>query len=213
MKKISLIFLLAFAAPLFAQDIGEMAPPKPPADYPDNSWGVDLMFSEGGFGIGTFFRKQFTDDIRGFVDFSLSESKDEKEVEFYDYFGNKTTPGKKNRVFMMPLNFGVQYRLFKNQLTDNLRPYLTAGAGPSIVVTTPYEKEFFSSFGKAKTRLAAGGYIGLGANFGISKSNLVGLNVRYYYVRFFDNGVENLANKFRKTIGGIYLSINVGIMY
>ena len=47
--------------------------------------------------------------------------------------------------------------------------------GPCIVVTTPYDREFFNAFGKAHARYTLGGYFGLGANFGLDKSSLVGL--------------------------------------
>ncbi len=118
--------------------------------------------------------------------------------------------GKKNRVFLLPVNFGAQYRLFQDAIYDNLRPYLNAGIGPTFVVTTPYEREYFNAFGYAKAKVALGGYFGFGANFGLDKSSLVGINVRYYIVHMFDGGVESLEGKLRNDIGGIYLTINLG---
>ena len=197
-----------------AQKIGEMAPEKPIETFPVNSWGIDLMFGEGGFGLGTFYQHNFTSTLTGFTDFSISESKDEKEVEYFNYYsGNSTVVGKKNRVFLMPLNFGFQQRLFENSITDNLRPYINAGIGPSMVVTTPYEDEFFSSFKKAQARFTLGGYFGIGANFGLDKANLLGLNLRYYIIHFFNNGVEGLENRYMNDLGGFYLTLNLGIMY
>lgn len=196
-----------------AQKIGELAPEKPPEEFPGNSWGVDIMFHESGFGLGTFYRFALTEDLRGFIDFSISESKDDQEVEYIDYWGRTYTAGKLNRVFFLPLFTGVQYRIFENVITDNLRPYINIAAGPTMVVTTPYELEFFNSFGKARAKFAVGGYFGFGANFGLSKTNLVGVNLRYYFVHMFDEGVENLRNKFRNDIGSFYLTINLGIMY
>ena len=139
--------------------------------------------------------------------------KDDKEIESYDYWGNPITYGKKNRIFLLPLNFGVQFRLFKDDISDNLRPYINFGIGPSMALTTPYEKEFFSAFGKAQLKYAAGGYIGLGANFGLDKSSLLGFNLRYYIINFFDAGVESLYNRYNKSLGGFYLTINIGKMY
>ncbi|MGD8781450.1 MAG: hypothetical protein PVH88_21105 [Ignavibacteria bacterium] len=197
-----------------AQKIGELAPKKPPEQFPPNSWGVDLMFGEGGFGLGTFLRKEFTTTITGFVDLGITESKDEREVEIIDpYFGTSYTLNKKNRVFLVPVNFGVQYRLFHESITDNLRPYFSFGVGPTLVFTTPYDREFFSAFAKAQTKYAAGGYVGLGANFGLSKDNLVGINARYYIAHLFDEGVENLYGKFRKDLNHFYLTLNIGLMY
>lgn len=213
MKVLSLFVLFIVSITVNAQRIGELAPEKQPEVYPKNSWGVDLMFGEGGFGLGAFLHKNFSPLITGFVDISFSESKDEREVEYVDWYGNKFVLGKQNYVFLIPLNFGLQYRLFYGILTDNFRPYINAGVGPTFVVTTPYNEEFFSSFGKAKMHYAAGGYVGLGANFGVSKRNLAGINVRYYYIHLFDKGVENMTNKFRKNFGHLYLTLNLGIMY
>ncbi len=196
-----------------AQKIGELAPERPPEIFPNNTWGVDIMFGEGGFGLGTFFRRSLATDLTGFIDFSISETKDDREVQYIDYFGNTFTPDKVNRAFQLPINLGLQYRLFSESLTENLRPYLTFGVGPNIIITTPYDKEFFNAFGYAQTKYAVGGYIGFGANMGTSKSNLVGLNVRYYYTYVFGEGIENLTNNFRKNFGQFALTLTVGIMY
>ena len=101
MKK-TLFILLALASVSFGQKIGKLAPETEPTVFPDNSWGVDVMFGEGGFGLGTFYRKIFNEDFTGFVDFSISESKDDQEMEYVDYFGNTYTLGKENRVFIFP---------------------------------------------------------------------------------------------------------------
>ena len=130
----------------------------------------------------------------------MSEAKDSREFTYtyQDIYGyiDTYTLGKVNRVFVVPVNFGFQYRLFKDAITDNLRPYINAGVGPSFV-----------------TKITLGSYIGFGANFGLDKSSLVGINLRYYIIHFFDQGVESLKGKFRKDIGGVYLTINLGIMY
>jgi hypothetical protein len=196
-----------------AQQIGEMAQEKPPEIFPPRSIGIDFMFSEGGFGFGSFYRYNLSQSLTFFTDISISEAKDQREVEYVDYWGQTFTPDKKNRIFLLPLNFGLQQRLLENDLTDNLRPYINFGIGPAMVVTTPYEKEFFSSFSQAHAQYTIGGYIGIGANFGLDKSSLVGINLRYYEIRFFSNGVESLYGRYQKSLGGFYLTINFGIMY
>ncbi|MBI2419858.1 MAG: hypothetical protein HYV28_18490, partial [Ignavibacteriales bacterium] len=149
MKQILLIIFLA-AGLVYSQQIGEFAPEKEPVQFPPNAAGADLIFSEGGFGLGGFYRRTLNKEITVFSDISFSETKDEKEVEYYDYYtGQSIVYGKKNRIFILPLYAGVQYRLFSDDLTDNLRPYINCAAGPTMVITTPYDKEFFSSFGKA----------------------------------------------------------------
>ena len=218
MKKLLVAVILLIPSLIVnAQGIGEMAPEKKPMDFPDNILGLDIMFSDGGFGLGGFYRRQLSNTLTGFVDISVSEAKDEREftytyTDFYGYIDTYTL-GKVNRVFLVPVNFGLQYRLFESVISDNLRPYINAGVGPSIAVTTPYDKEFFKAFGFARTKYAVGGYIGFGANFGLDKSNLVGINLRYYVNHFFDEGVESIEGRFNKDITGFYLTINFGIMY
>ena len=209
---ISIILLIPLLN-LNSQSIGELAPPKEPMSFPPNAWGFDLMISDGGFGFGGFYRHHIVNNFTMFSDISFSEMKDEREFEYIDIFGNKFTVGKKNRVFVVPLNFGIQYRMFANELADNLRPYINLGVGPSFIVTTPYSEEFFKSFSYAQFKVAAGGYIGFGANFGLNKSSLLGLNFRYYIIKLFDDGVESLEGKKRDTIGGFFVTFNIGFMY
>lgn len=213
MKKIiiTLILLIPFLN-INSQSIGELAPPKKSITFPPDAWGFDIMVGESGFGFGGFYRHRITDKLTLFSDISFSEAKDDREFEYVDIFGNTFTVGKKNRIFQIPLNFGAQYRLFKNELADNLRPYINAGAGPALIITTPYSKEFFSAFGDAQYKIAAGGYVGFGANFGIDTSNLVGINFRYYILKLFGNGVESLEGRPKTTIGGFFIVLNVGFM-
>jgi hypothetical protein len=85
MKKILLAAIIII--PLInvnAQEIGELSPDKKPEVFPNNALGLDIMFSEGGFGLGGFYRRQFSDLITGFTDISISEAKDEREFEYYD---------------------------------------------------------------------------------------------------------------------------------
>jgi len=211
-KIISLIIIIPFITS-FSQEIGEIAPDSPQKDFPPNAMGFDLLIGESGFGFGGFYRLTLSTKFTLFADLSISESKDEREFEYIDVFGNTFTVGKKNRVFQVPFNFGAQYRLFEKELTDNLRPYINLGVGPTLVLTTPYSEEFFNAFSYTKTKIAAGGYVGFGANFGIDESSLLGVNFRYYIIKFFDEGVESLAGRYKDRIGGFYVTINFGFMY
>lgn len=216
MKKIFLLlYIIIPLLSLNAQEIGELAEEEESKVFPNNSLGLDIMFSEGGIGLGFFYRRQLSQKITVFTDFSVSEAKDEQEIEFVDpyYPYESIVYGKKNRIFLLPLNFGVHYRLLEKTLSDNLRPYINLGVGPTMVVTTPYEQEFFDAFGKAQTKFAVGGYIGFGGNFGLDNSSLVGLNIRYYIIKLFDDGVESLRGKYKNELGGVFLTINIGMMY
>ena len=213
MRKLILIFALLPFAFNYPQHLGQVEVDTARVKFLPNEWGVNLMFGDGGFGLGSYLRKRLTNNIKGFVDISISEIKDDREIQYVDIFGRTFTVGKKNRVIFIPITAGVQYRLFSETLTEVLRPYLTAGAGPSIIVTTPYYLEFFKSFAKAHANIAASAYVGVGALFGISKSNTVGLNARYYFVHLFNKGVESLYNRFQKNIGAFYISLDIGLYY
>lgn len=210
---VTLLLFITFPFALKAQEIGELVPEKPPMVFPDNAYGVDIMFSDGGPGLGFFFRHKLGGMFTGFTDISFSESKDEREFQYVDIFGNTYTLGKLNRIFLIPLNFGVQYRVFENDLYDNLRPYINAGIGPSLILTTPSDKEFFKAFGSAKAKVTLGGYFGIGANFGLDKNSLVGLNIRYYIIHLFNRRVESIQGKPHQNLGGIFLTFNLGFMY
>ena len=214
MKKYFLLAVLFFPMNfLFPQSIGEIAPDREPLAFPDNAYGVDLMFGEGGFGLGGFYRNNLNNTLTFFTDMSISEAKDENEFEYIDYWGQTYTAGKKNRIFLIPFFAGLQNRFFANDLGDNFRPYLNFAAGPAMVVTTPYAREFFNSLKYAQANFTAGGYIGLGANFGIDQKHLAGINIRYYVIQFFNQGIESLEGKPKKTFGGFYITINIGSMY
>lgn len=215
MKRTICLLIIIPLLSINAQKIGKLAEEKPHIKLPPNAAGFDLMIGEGGFGLGGFYKYNFTDIITGFVDLSISESKNEREIERYDIFGYPLPiVGKKNRVFVLPVSFGAQYRLFYKSLTDNLRPYIAAGVGPTMFVTTPAREEFFKSFAKAQAYYGIGGYVGLGANFGLNQSNLTGINIRYYFQRILNNdGVEQYYGDFKKSLEFVSLTITIGFMY
>lgn len=214
MKKYFLILLIIPFLTNYSQKIGQLNDEKPNIEFPVNAVGMDLMIGEGGFGFGGFYRYNLTNVLTVFTDFSVSESKDEREIERYDIFGYPLPIyGKKNRLYLLPLNFGLQYRLFPKSLTDNLRPYVSIAFGPTMFVTSPAEKEFFKSLAYAQAKYGIGGYVGFGANFGTNVNNLTGINIRYYINQLFGEGIEQYYDKFKKNVQQVSLTINIGIMY
>lgn len=196
-----------------------------------NAWGVDLLISNNGFGGGAFFRHEYTDELSGFISFAISDVKDDSEVEFFNqYTGQSFIPNKVNRMLLFPLVIGAQYRLFKDDIVDNFRPYISIGVGPSMVFVSPYSTtrqiegpdgarltvtdqiEFFNSLKYGKAHYTLGGYIGAGAYFGLDKGTLSGISLRYYIVPF-SSGIESMNNVFIKTFGGFYITLNFGSLY
>jgi hypothetical protein len=142
--------------------------------------------------MGLFYRHEYTGDLAGFIDFSISDSRDDREFEYYDpYTGTLYSPGKLNRFLVIPLQFGIQKRFFREEILDNFRPYLNVGIGPTMIYVFPYNLEYFNALGKGQPRYTFGGYVGFGAFFGSERSSLFGLNIRYSYIPY-RGGIESL---------------------
>jgi hypothetical protein len=143
-------------------------------------------------------------------------------------------PGKINRFLVMPLLFGVQYRLFREDIVDNFRPYVNASVGPTMVFASPFtdviyhptgemelrQVEFFKSLGRGRAHYTAGGFIGFGANFGLEKSTVFGVNFRYYFTYLFGDGLPSLYETStgkvigtKKDFGGFFITVNVGVAH
>jgi hypothetical protein len=193
-----------------------------------SAWGVDLLLSNNGFGVGGFYRHEFSDVLAGFVQLAISDVKDDAEVDYIDpYTGTSYTPGKINRLMLFPLTLGMQYRLFKETIADNFRPYISTGIGPSVIMVAPYSTpttvsldgggtftdyqpiDFFDSLKKAQMRVTLGAYIGAGAYFGVNSGTLTGVSFRYYYIPYA-SGIESLQNVKIKRFGGFYITLNLG---
>jgi hypothetical protein len=230
MKKIiniGLLIILAIIGYVASGHAGQkdttmvFANPKNPLITADTSsstniYGLDVLFSNNGFGLGFFLRKEYTRTIQGFVSLAISEAKDNNEVEYFDpYTYDSYVPGKINRFLVFPLTLGIQYRVFDEEIMDNFRPYVSAGAGPAIVLSSPYEKEFFKSLGYAQAHWTFNAYIGGGAFFGSDKNNIMGVSFRYYFLPVF-NGIPSLADlnsnvvSKKKDFGGFFITLNFG---
>ncbi len=208
--------------------------PTGPDRYP-NVWSVDILISNDGFGLGTVYRRTFTSDISAFINFSISESKDDREFEYIDpYYNISFTPGKLNRFLVLPLLVGIQYRMFREDIVDTFRPYLNGGVGPTMIYQMPYvefiqqdgglwetkEVEFFSSLGRGHPTYTVGGFVGMGANFGTERSNIFGVNFRYYFTYLFGDGLPSLYNmatrevtRTKTSFGGFVISLNIGMAF
>lgn len=187
----------------------QQPPPQPMPTF-RNSWGINLLVSTNGFGLGSFLRHEYSDDISGYVDFSISEAKDDAEKDYIDYFGNTYTPGKINRFLVLPLYVGIEKRLFQDEIVDNFRPYVNAAAGPVMIYVFPYNEEYFTALGDGHPKYTMGGYVGMGAYFGSERSSILGLNIRYYYIPY-PGGIESLQYTAPKTqFGGFFITLNFG---
>ena len=195
-----------------------------------HAWGFDLSLSNNGFAAGLFLRREFTEQIAGTLTFSMSDVKAEGEYEYFDVYGQSYVPEKVNRLLLMPLLASIQYRLFEDDITETFRPFVSAGLGPCMVFVSPYSRsyvdtlannlvyshsdviDFFTSLKSGRPEYTVGGYIGAGAHFGLDRSTLTGLSMRYMFVPF-PNGIEVLTKRFVKDVGGFYITLHFGSFY
>ncbi|MEK7818406.1 MAG: hypothetical protein AAB255_01280 [Bacteroidota bacterium] len=178
-----------------------------------NFWAFDINISNGGFGLGGQYRTQLTKNLYSFVTFSINEAKDDKEVEYVDYWGASYVPGKINRFVLMPLFLNCEYRLFDNLLANNIRPFISLGGGATAIFVSPYNKDIdiFTSFKSGKSKYAIGGIVGIGANLGNEETGFTGLNIRYNFISYKDGipslkTIDNVERR-KSDFGGIIVSL------
>ncbi|MBZ0203849.1 MAG: hypothetical protein K8I03_12595 [Ignavibacteria bacterium] len=178
-----------------------------------NNWSLNLSFSDNGFGFGATKYFNLSKDISLTTSILFSGAKDDREFDQTDIFGNSLTPYKVNRLFMIPIiNIGMQYRLFREDVTDNMRPFVNFGVTPTAVVYTPYNEPFLSSFKYARAKYTVGAYAGVGLDYLSSPKTAFSFNLRYYYLSLFGEGINSISTSEKKQFGGIYFLFSYNFM-
>ncbi|MCE7933978.1 MAG: hypothetical protein DYG96_05235 [Chlorobi bacterium CHB2] len=172
----------------------------------EDLFGIDVLFSNSGFGGGAFYQRKLGATLSLFANLGVTGSRTKDELDEWNGYEYRV-PNKVNRLYTFPLMIGVRQRLFAERLSDEFRPFLNAGVGPSLVLTLPYEYSFFSSFGHAAAHLTAGGFVGIGADFG-EGDPVIGANLRYYIIPI-SPGIESLKNEPITDFGGLFLTLNI----
>lgn len=206
MKKLIILtaFLISITS-VFAQGNDSFKPKLKSKGEKDNNWSINLTFSDNGFGAGATKYFRISRDVSVNASVLFSGAKDDREFEQSDVFGNSMTPYKVNRLFMFPiLNLGMQFRLFREDVTDNMRPFINFGVSPAAIIYTPYNESFFSSFKYAKAKYTVGGYAGVGLDYMTNKTSGLSFNLRYYYLHLFGEGINSISTAEMKNFGGIY---------
>jgi len=204
-KLIILAVFFALSATAVSQGSDSLKPKTKLRSEPQNNWSMNLTFSDNGFGLGATKYFNVSRDISIQTGILFSGAKDDREFEQYDFFGNSVTPFKVNRLFMFPIiNLGMQYRLFRDDVTSDMRPFINFGVSPAAIVYTPYNESFFSSFKYAKAKYTLGGYAGVGLDYMTSRTSGLSFNLRYYYLKLFGEGIQSISTAEMKSFGGIY---------
>jgi hypothetical protein len=173
-------------------------------EYP-NTWGFSASFSDYGFGGGLFLGHNFSQEFEGQISAEMSTASAPREVDLLDQ-------NKVNRVFVIPVMLSGQYRLFREGLSDNLRPYATAGAGAVVAMTTPYPEDFFTAFADQKSKIIPGGFVGLGAKFGMDPKNTFGAGLRYFIIPY-PGAIQSTTSQYIKDLSGLFLTVSYGMNF
>jgi outer membrane protein W len=173
-------------------------------EYP-NTWGFSLTFSDYGYGGGFFLGHTFSPDIRLLLTLDLSTAEGATELDLVE-------ENKINSIYVIPIMVSMQYRLFRDALSDNLRPYVSGGAGVVIAATTPYADDFFSQFGDAVGKFIPGGFAGIGANFGSDPKSTFGASLRYFIIPY-PGSIQSTSTISLTNLSGLYLTASYGFNF
>lgn len=193
---------------------------------PGGGWGADLLLSDSGFGVGFFLHTFLSNSLllQSSLYISGARNSDEFDELMIDNQGYYVwqVRNKINRLYKFPLMVSLQYFPFQGSLSDSFQPYIGLGGGPTFILSTPYTYNrmpngeimgWFKSFSYADFYTRVGGYIGVGSYFGSFKGNILGVNLKYYYVPFGDRGLESIIGLPIQNFGGVFLSLSVGTAF
>jgi hypothetical protein len=162
-------------------------------------------------------------DMILFSNLVISGARNSDEFDQYNQFtGGWQVANKINRVFKFPLTFGIHQFIFKEALSESLQPFLTAGIGPTFILSNPYTYDripngevmgWFKAFGYGEMTVRFSGSVGIGAYFGNINNSILGVNIRYYYIPYGGDGIESVIDLPMKNLGGIFLTLSLGTVY
>lgn len=233
------ILLLFFSMTLFSQDKG--APSEFPKDstiifesprplvkseikksLPKGGWGANIHFNESGFGFGMILNFNLSNSLILQSDFSISNARNTDEFDSYYYYGYVyyyQVKDKINRLYKMPINIGLQYLPFKDDMSPSFQPFFTLGGGFSMILANPYTFDripngqmvgWFESFKYGDFYIRPSGFIGVGAYFADISQRIYSASFKYHYIPFGGNGLESIINYPITNFGVFSLNLTIG---
>lgn len=178
-----------------------------------NNWGIDFALSGSGFAFGTLFNFGISEDLQLTTGFLCSGARNTDEFEsLVDSLNDYRVLNKINRLYKFPITLGLKYYVLNDVIGESIKPFVYGAFTPTIIVSTPYDREFFNAIHYGITYLRAGGCLGIGSDFGLGKS-LISLNLKYYVVPFGGNGLQSIKGSPIKDFGGFFISVAIGTKF
>lgn len=193
---------------------GTQINPKPVNNTkePRNQFGLSVIYSDKGYGLSGGYFKPVSHSSDLFLNLSFTGVSDNREFEYFDYYGNSYIQDKVKRVFMIPVNIGFQHYMFKDDIENDFKPLFNIGVTPALVLTNPYDKSYFNAFGYFQAAFALGGFAGVGIEFQNSKNLAFSMNFRYFYLPVLSGDVISIKDSPMKDLGGIQLVFGVNFL-
>jgi hypothetical protein len=192
--------------------------------------GAQVLLLNSGLGLGAYVMRIVSPDVILRGEISISSIKDGREVAFFSRLGQKEVPDKANYVMQIPLQFGIEHRLFRSVIEDNFRPFIHAVTGPSFIWRSPYFTDLndngeldtgepvlssFQSLPKGNLEFGWSGTVSIGAHFGKLYGGTQSLRIGYTFTYFF-NEIALLEPSVReptKWIGSPTIRLSFGKLY
>lgn len=212
MKRLSVFLTLLLSLCFIQANASDSLKYKPTGSVvkeSDSPWGVSFAYCENGFGPSFNHYSNINNNTQLIVGMALMSVSDSREFEQYDYFGNKMTPNKENRIFLLPLNIGIKKEIFGDDIGGSIKPIINLGISPSLVLTNPYSREYFNALGYIQAAFAMGGYAGAGLEFKEAKSVAFSFNVNYSYVTPVGKEINSLKDRSISNLTGFQLNFGV----
>lgn len=176
-------------------------------------WSFNIMYGEKGFGLAGEYHFNMWKNTDLFAGLGFSGITDAREFQQYDVYGNSYTPDKINRVYMAPLTIGIKHAMFQDDIAGSLRPTVSAGIIPTLILTNPASTNFFPALTKFQAAFAFGPFVGVGMDFVQSKNVAFNFNVSYSYLPVIGKEVKSLQDKPLNNIGGLSFAIGVNLLH
>lgn len=207
-----LIIILLIAKLTFATKTQINPKPVNNTKEPRNQFGLSVIYSDKGYGLSGGYFKPVSHSSDLFLNLSFTGVSDNREFEYFDYYGNSYIQDKVKRVFMIPVNIGIQHYMFKDDIENDFKPLVNIGVTPALVLTNPYDKSYFNAFGYFQAAFAIGGFAGVGIEFESSKNLAFSMNFRYFYLPVVSGDVISIKNSPMKDLGGIQMVFGVNFL-
>lgn len=216
-----LLFLVAaipqtMLAQVEEPDVRGLADPVTPySEGFRNSWSVDIMLNNFGYGVGGQYSRVLGPYTELTFKAGVTGIRDVSELTFQDIFtGRQLIPNKYNRAFGFPFSVGLKKRLFARHIHDNFRLFIEGAGGPAMAFVFPYlndadqngfrtyqvtdqgflipvesVNDFFSGWKDGESRWGLNGEIKIGADIGSKFKTQTTIEIGYFFY-YFDPGLQ-----------------------